>query len=654
MLNRVDLVYLWVDGSDQIFLNALEREKRKINPNKTSIARNRFRSCEELKYSLRSILKNASWIDTIFIVTNGQRPLWLKETNKIKIVAHSSFMPTDSLPTFNSEAIEANLWRIAELSEYFILANDDCFINKKVDKDFFFDERNNPIVRLCEIKRKLDLKNDLYAINISYSCGLFNNKYKRKYLYEPVHNIEAFRKSLLKKCYEEFEDSFKKTTLSKFRTPNCVQRVLYNLFMLEQGCALVKVVNDGSIPSDYLYTSCLSIKELNELIKKVSPVCFCLNDEPWVCDKDNAEFEKFLANLFPEPNSYESTSYLLFESPEKNKNAIVFCPDENYIKYTLVSLISILENTEQRNFDIIFVTDMLSEQVVIQLREFQKQVEQKIYIYNAERAFFNLFNGIELKKKSYWTHSMYYKCLIPLVFEGYQNILYLDSDIIVKGDIKTILELEFNERIGAVVDSVVPNLREDQARFSYIKNILHINGYRYFNTGVVLFKNQLIDKKEYFEKLKKLIKKGNNFLYPDQDILNIIFNKDSFLLPFYFNYQIGAFSDGLSIGFIEDKYLELSDLRKISEPVIIHYSGKDKPWAKPSIFLGFLFWLYARRVSAYEEIVYANLINSSKKSISLDRLRDTSLFEVIRRFSLFFFPLGTKRRETLKKVLRLI
>lgn len=169
-----------------------------------------------------------------------------------------------------------------------------------------------------------------------------------------------------------------------------------------------------------------------------------------------------------------------------------------------------------------------------------------------------------------------------------------------------------------------------------------------------MFKNQLIDKKEYFEKLKKLIKKGNNFLYPDQDILNIIFNKDSFLLPFYFNYQIGAFSDGLSIGFIEDKYLELSDLRKISEPVIIHYSGKDKPWAKPSIFLGFLFWLYARRVSAYEEIVYANLINSSKKSISLDRLRDTSLFEVIRRFSLFFFPLGTKRRETLKKVLRLI
>lgn len=653
MLNRVDLVYLWVDGSDKTFLNTIEKEKRKIKPDKSSIGRNRFRSCEELKYSLRSILKNASWIDTIFIVTNGQRPLWLKETNKIKIIEHSSFMPEDSLPTFNSEAIEANLWRIGELSEYFLLANDDCFLNKKVEKKFFFDERNNPIVRLCEIKRNLDLKNDLYAINISYSCGLFNDKFNRKYFYEPVHNIESFRKSLIKKCYEEFEESFQKTTLSKFRKPNCVQRVLYNLFMLEQGCSLVKVVNDGSCTSDYLYASCTSIKELNELIKKVSPVCFCLNDEPWVCDKDNAEFEKFLANLFPNANSYESIDYLLFESPEKNKNAIVFCPDENYIKYTLVSLISILENTEQRNFDIVFVTDMLSEQVVIQLKEFQKQVAQKIYIYNAERAFFNLFNGIELKKKSYWTHSMYYKCLIPLVFKGYQNILYLDSDVIVEGDVKSVLEVEFNEKIGAVIDSVVPNLRVDQARSSYIENILQINSNRYFNTGVILFKNHLINTKEYFKKLKKLLKNGDNFLYPDQDILNIIFNKDIFLLPFCFNYQIGAFPNGLSIEFMEDKYLELTDLRKNSEPVIIHYSGKDKPWVNPSIFLGFLFWRYARRVLTYEEILYANLEGSSKKSVLLARLRESCLFVGLRRFSLFFFPLGTKRRETLKKILRL-
>ena len=423
--------------------------------------------------------------------------------------------------------------------------------------------------------------------------------------------------------------------------------------MLEQGCSLVKVVNDGSSTSDYLYASCTSIKELNELIKKVSPVCFCLNDEPWVCDKDNAEFEKFLANLFPNANSYESIDYLLFESPEKNKNAIVFCPDENYIKYTLVSLISILENTEQRNFDIVFVTDMLSEQVVIQLKEFQKQVAQKIYIYNAERAFFNLFNGIELKKKSYWTHSMYYKCLIPLVFKGYQNILYLDSDVIVEGDVKSVLEVEFNEKIGAVIDSVVPNLRVDQARSSYIENILQINSNRYFNTGVILFKNHLINTKEYFKKLKKLLKNGDNFLYPDQDILNIIFNKDIFLLAFCFNYQIGAFPNGLSIEFMEDKYLELTDLRKNSEPVIIHYSGKDKPWVNPSIFLGFLFWRYARRVLTYEEILYANLEGSSKKSVLLARLRESCLFVGLRRFSLFFFPLGTKRRETLKKILRL-
>ena len=111
----------------------------------------------------------------------------------------------------------------------------------------------------------------------------------------------------------------------------------------------------------------------------VSPVCFCLNDEPWVCDKDNAEFEKFLANLFPDPNSYESINYLLFESPDKNKNCNSFFVQTRIILNTHWFHYSqfLGKITEQRNFDIIFVTDMLSEEIVIQLREFQKQIEQK-------------------------------------------------------------------------------------------------------------------------------------------------------------------------------------------------------------------------------------------------------------------------------------
>ena len=53
------------------------------------IASSRFADNDELKYSLRSIEKNAPWISNVYIVTNGQIPNWINFNNpRIKIVTH--------------------------------------------------------------------------------------------------------------------------------------------------------------------------------------------------------------------------------------------------------------------------------------------------------------------------------------------------------------------------------------------------------------------------------------------------------------------------------------------------------------------------------------------------------------------------------------
>ncbi|MFB8533120.1 hypothetical protein [Enterococcus casseliflavus] len=55
-------------------------------------------------------------------------PSWLETNNKkINLVKHEEIMPSTSLPTFNSQAIELCLNRIEGLSTNFVYFNDDVF-----------------------------------------------------------------------------------------------------------------------------------------------------------------------------------------------------------------------------------------------------------------------------------------------------------------------------------------------------------------------------------------------------------------------------------------------------------------------------------------------------------------------------------------------
>lgn len=117
----VDIVYLWVDGQDPQWLyhkkTYEQREQMYVAPAQEACQDNRFWDHEELKYSLRSLLKFAPFFNHIYIVTMNQRPKWLIDHPQITIVDHKEiFSNLHYLPTFNSQALECNLHRIPNLS----------------------------------------------------------------------------------------------------------------------------------------------------------------------------------------------------------------------------------------------------------------------------------------------------------------------------------------------------------------------------------------------------------------------------------------------------------------------------------------------------------------------------------------------------------
>jgi len=139
---NISIVYTWINGSEPLHL----QEKAKYNGGNAK-PDSRDRCVDELRYSIRSLIKNLVWHKgTIFIVSPPNHvPEWLDPSfERIKIIDQSKLLPEKNVlgedvnPTFNSFAIEWYLDKIEGISEQFIQINDDYFFRRPVHPSLFF------------------------------------------------------------------------------------------------------------------------------------------------------------------------------------------------------------------------------------------------------------------------------------------------------------------------------------------------------------------------------------------------------------------------------------------------------------------------------------------------------------------------------------
>lgn len=141
-MEKIDFIVTWVDGNDPAWQK--ERNKWEGTDGKESDAADgntecRYRENGLLRYWFRAVEKFAPWVNRIHFVTCGQRPEWLNEDHpKLHLVNHADYMPKEYLPTFNSNAIELNFHRFEELTEHFVLFNDDMFLLRPLEPTFYF------------------------------------------------------------------------------------------------------------------------------------------------------------------------------------------------------------------------------------------------------------------------------------------------------------------------------------------------------------------------------------------------------------------------------------------------------------------------------------------------------------------------------------
>ncbi len=440
---KVDLVYLWVNGNDKNW-----QETRAVWAKKCGLASElklnncRYTDNQELRYSLRSAEMYAPWINKIFIITNGQVPKWLNPNHpKIRIVNHSEIIPKDSLPTFNSEAIETCIANIDELSEYFLLSCDDKFFASPVKPSDFFDENNNPIVKLRpQYWEQSSVEKSLYKQSYLYSVNTFKSKFQTKRDYaklEPFHCIEAYRKSYFLECKNVFSKEFDQTTKKRFRAENSIQHPIVDIYMLEnKNCKLsLNIPVTEQIKSEKvenLYLAVSKPESMQKTIDDKKPKLLCINDGEQVSQNYRNKLKGFLENLYPEKQDWE-----LELSPEDMSNNTIiqytYCFNRVFVNEFL-NILSNFAKSKNCSYDLTLISeDIKNEDKNIITENLPKNVT--VEFYNADKIgklWVNkeemqltekLINSDKNDRIVFWGASLFIEEFIEKYFVEFENIL---------------------------------------------------------------------------------------------------------------------------------------------------------------------------------------------------------------------------------------
>lgn len=339
-MDAIDFVLPWVDGSDKEWI-ALKRQyegaKTNASSDREANSSSRYRDYGLLKYWFRGVERFAPWVNRVFFVTCGQKPDWLDESNpKLRLVNHKDYIPSDYLPTFQSNTIELNLHRIADLSERFVLFNDDTFLLRPVKPEFFF-RKGLPVIP-CDLGIPNWIGNSNISRIVINNCGTLkwsldvNHliwKNIRKYTNIRELGFERAAKNFisfavnrtyipgtfghlpsdhLKSTFDEIwktnSKTMEKTSRNRFRSDDSVNHWLASAWDMVSGRFYPANEKRRGV---FITVDEDNLAGLSNIIRRQSFPQICLNDNKSIPEVDQCiqEIIRAFDSLLPEKSSFE-------------------------------------------------------------------------------------------------------------------------------------------------------------------------------------------------------------------------------------------------------------------------------------------------------------------------------------------------------------
>ena len=169
-----------------------------------------------------------------------------------------------------------------------------------------------------------------------------------------------------------------------------------------------------------------------------------------------------------------------------------------------------------------------------------------------------------------------YRLFIPDLLEDESRCLYLDCDTVICHPLTELYDTYMGSAsIAGVTDRLC--LKEDQVR-RMEKEWGVAPGY-YINAGVILMNLERMRDSGNVRHALELAYK-TPFQYVDQDVLNQIYQGEVMLLPKQYNLcPKDNLQDMKAFRMLLPEYAGLFSDEALTDPVIVHYIGNNKPWS---------------------------------------------------------------------------
>ena len=298
------------------------------------------------------------------------------------------------------------------------------------------------------------------------------------------------------------------------------------------------------------------------------------------------------------------------------KNSIIpifYACDDEFIKFTVVSLRSMIDNASR---DRRYIIHILNAGISEQLKGAVSALADECF----EIRFVDVTEHLSsvsdrLPLRDYYSKTTYYRLFIAEMFPEYSKAVYIDSDTVVTGDICEFFDTDIGEAyLGACHEQVMV---QSDIFGTYVEKVLGIPRYNYFNAGILLINCEQFRQHKVLERFIECLGIYNFVVTQDEDYLNLICKDHIHWIDQRWNTEV---------------FGKIPHTKE--EAKMIHYIMVNKPWHYKDCPYGDVFWKYAEQTSVYDEItaVLESYTDEQRKSdaASAERLEATAVSETER------------------------
>ncbi|PXZ07253.1 hypothetical protein DKK70_05205 [Gilliamella apicola] len=285
--------------------------------------------------------------------------------------------------------------------------------------------------------------------------------------------------------------------------------------------------------------------------------------------------------------------------------------DNNYALPAGVTISSVIKNTPNYNLHFHLFIDNVSEE--------NKSKFKLLSAENISITLYNLNDSFTINKDTLVLHidsvSTCIRLIIPEILEPLTDkFVYLDSDVLCLNSLSSILDYDIDNYVAGVISDT----KDMQQTISEMYNIDYK---KYFNAGVLFINTKKWCELQLSEQAINLINDGKIYKFADQDVLNILLENKTLLLPIKYNTKIK-----ISIDAHEEKSIK-------PYTVILHYISLNKPWFQ--VYLSNLYSFYLNQSPWKDDLCPLTGNSSSIRNYSKYLFKNKYYFKAISNYFLY-------------------